>query len=636
MAIGKGDYRPYKGEFKGTSYITSRIYKGNLKSLIRSKWTIIVLVISYLFLFIHIMSFAFGGQRVVVSPEDIFEEMVDMRFRITPADDEDLSREVRLGETLEFYFDVKNTGNDPGYARFFVYTPNSNWAGNASVVNGDDHLNPGESVRVRMDVKVPNDYERFLGVGDVDVYPADEKNGSEAGGHKKVREVSAQFGGSDGLTVDVKDDVYRISPILLGYPSMYYLNISRTITFGASPIEEWEERGGEMIPFSISSDGRTSSVQALISLSKDQVEESLQEMNRTLPEDTGNSRFDIRFLPEDRLPVQTVKGGKSSTLSARIENTGNTTVAVVVDGLVSHYAEDGWRLQTIGLIFEPNTGRPYVILEPGGSVDFEVLINSSENSIRKDYNIILYGTDVLHPYYQASDIDLAVMRVDEVKTNDRAKELMYELLWGGGIYYERYLWLILLCSIAGAGLIANDVRYNSISLYLSRPFSRWHYIGGKSLALFTVLLLISSLPALLLFISGMAFSSVDLRYIFGHLWILGSMQASLLMTLILLVSVSLAFSSLTRRWIYAGAGLFSFLVFTSTLSDILYALFEVKALKLFNLLGNIKVVSKILYGIDYNASGNGFEWYVPAILLVFLAGISIFLVFRRLKEQEGS
>ena len=50
----------------------------------------------------------------------------------------------------------------------------------------------------------------------------------------------------------------------------------------------------------------------------------------------------------------------------------------------------------------------------------------------------------------------------------------------------------------GAGLIANDRRANALQIYLSKPLLRTEYIAGKAAILFTFLMLVTWVPAILL------------------------------------------------------------------------------------------------------------------------------------------
>jgi ABC-type transport system involved in multi-copper enzyme maturation permease subunit len=65
--------------------------------------------------------------------------------------------------------------------------------------------------------------------------------------------------------------------------------------------------------------------------------------------------------------------------------------------------------------------------------------------------------------------------------------------------FEAYPVMILL-ALAGALLIGNDVRHNSLAFYLSKPISRWDYVIGKAVAVALIVNLATTLPALLLWL----------------------------------------------------------------------------------------------------------------------------------------
>src|SRR3954453_18993586 len=67
------------------------------------------------------------------------------------------------------------------------------------------------------------------------------------------------------------------------------------------------------------------------------------------------------------------------------------------------------------------------------------------------------------------------------------------------ISYESWPVMIML-ALAGALLVGNDVRHNSLAFYLSKPISRWDYVIGKGIAVAFVINLITTFPAVLLWL----------------------------------------------------------------------------------------------------------------------------------------
>lgn len=60
--------------------------------------------------------------------------------------------------------------------------------------------------------------------------------------------------------------------------------------------------------------------------------------------------------------------------------------------------------------------------------------------------------------------------------------------------------LVVMLTLAGSALVGNDFTFGSIPFYLAKPVSRWHYVIGKCLAVGVVVNLMTTLPALVLYL----------------------------------------------------------------------------------------------------------------------------------------
>lgn len=70
--------------------------------------------------------------------------------------------------------------------------------------------------------------------------------------------------------------------------------------------------------------------------------------------------------------------------------------------------------------------------------------------------------------------------------------------------------VIILLAFSGSLLVGNDFRQNSLPFYLSRSIDRRHYILGKLLAVSVLVSLLTTLPALLLFVEfGLFTDSIE-------------------------------------------------------------------------------------------------------------------------------
>ena len=73
--------------------------------------------------------------------------------------------------------------------------------------------------------------------------------------------------------------------------------------------------------------------------------------------------------------------------------------------------------------------------------------------------------------------------------------------FGNFIWFEGYVVVIVL-ALAGSVLVGNDFFHGSLPFYLSKPIGRWHYVLGKCLAIGFFVNLMTTIPAILLWIQA--------------------------------------------------------------------------------------------------------------------------------------
>ena len=76
---------------------------------------------------------------------------------------------------------------------------------------------------------------------------------------------------------------------------------------------------------------------------------------------------------------------------------------------------------------------------------------------------------------------------------------------GNGETYRNFFWyqsyiILIILALAGSLVIGNDIRHGSVAFYLSKPISRWHYLLGKGLSAAVFINMVTTLPALILFV----------------------------------------------------------------------------------------------------------------------------------------
>jgi len=95
--------------------------------------------------------------------------------------------------------------------------------------------------------------------------------------------------------------------------------------------------------------------------------------------------------------------------------------------------------------------------------------------------------------------------------------------FGNFIWFEGYVVVIVL-ALAGSVLVGNDFAHGSLPFYLSKPIGRWHYVLGKCLAIGVFVNLVTTVPAVLLWLEAGLLDDWQTYYL-GNLGLLAGILA---------------------------------------------------------------------------------------------------------------
>ena len=141
-------------------------------------------------------------------------------------------------------------------------------------------------------------------------------------------------------------------------------------------------------------------------------------------------------------------------------------------------------------------------------------------------------------------------------------------------FYARFYALIALPLVLFAGLVAPDLlcpdrRERVLSLYFVAPITRLHYVGAKVGAVFSLLLLLSLAPALLLF-TGNAFLANDTAsFVRHHLADGGHIVLGGLLLALYYSALAMAVAGFNDRRAYASGSFVGLLLVSSVSAGIL-------------------------------------------------------------------
>jgi len=155
--------------------------------------------------------------------------------------------------------------------------------------------------------------------------------------------------------------------------------------------------------------------------------------------------------------------------------------------------------------------------------------------------------------------------------------------------------IILVLAFAGAGLIADDLKHNSLQLYFSRPLGKKDYLLGKMSVIAFFVLILTALPGLVLLAFKLIFAG-SFKFFLDYPWLpLSILGYSALLTVFFAFYI-LLLSSLSKNTRYATILIFATYLFSDALSGILSETFHEPAMALFSIRANILQAGAFLFG----------------------------------------
>ncbi|MFW3146942.1 MAG: ABC transporter permease subunit [Thermoplasmatota archaeon] len=617
----QSDYRRYTHEYLGRWYRFYRVVVNNLALTLKKKSVIAVISVSFLFLFFNILGIVFSAPAEMMENEFTSIPEDSAVYDLVPVDDQAEGLEVMLGQTLNLSYVLTNIGNGTDTPILLFFPPNKEWEYSMDI--GEAELSPGYSAVINITLTIPDNREDFS--KDLDGEPF----------------LSSYYEpGRDGKEFPVEDgfeDPVSIMREMLGGPYthfgasvIYEYKISRLVMVYVIPgdmiekaVESVEE--GDYYGFQGLLDARITSTATLIRLDPSEPG-AYMDPDSPIPRMGFDQVFDLEVLEiKGKIIRSSIYSDDDRMLNVRITNTGTKPVDVRLESLLMPLYWE-WSVE-IWPLHDPEKN-PEGLIYPGEHMDFEVWVLSGPSG-KLPYNLVLLGTDTSREEYRTSESVHIVLDVKGARPDKDLEQEYYDIFWGGGFSYNRFLWMILLAAVAGSGLVANDLKNNTLSLYFSRPVLWLDYMLGKSLSLFVVLSLITALPAVIMYTTLMAFKSVSILYMLEHLWLLGGAFLAYTIALLLFTSVSLALSSLSKRWIVAGVGIFSVFMVTPVVSDLLGSLFDNKHFTLINIYMVMRYSFRPLFGLEYNTDSAGYSYILNILVLsLIIMGCWTVITFR--------
>jgi ABC-type transport system involved in multi-copper enzyme maturation permease subunit len=624
VEVVTGDYRSYDREFKGRGYRIFRIFMNNFNTLISKWYTILVIVLSFVFLFFSIMGIVIGA---MIEEEEVFtlQDFDEVYFEILPVSDEDMHVITTLNSTFTVRYNITNVGSNSTPPLLMFLPPNSLW--NYSMDYPSGKLKPGDSMIVEIQITIPNNRSDF-GKLDVSSYQKDEQYGD--GGTIEKRQ---SFDDPGSIYIPTGDGEYNIPTNphdFFGESEIYYSYFSRLTLLIVAPGDILDDvlEGNYLLNL----DSRIASISTLVTLDKDDPGLFIDRIGGP-PNMNFDTSFEMEIEDEEETPFRiSMTSQDSEDIEVIVRNTGDRPIRVKLEALIMPIYDWDWFVEIYSE--RDHDDNPEGEILPGDEMRYHIIVSSGAYQMKMPYNIILMGTEISREEYQESRVTNMVVDITGAPETKDIKETFFQTFWGGEFNYERFLWFILLTAVCGGGIISSDLKNNTFTLYLSRPITWLDYGMGKFLALSGILSLITLVPVIIIFLVQMAFKDETFTYFIEHLWILGGMLLSYVIAIVIFSSLSLALSSLTKRGYYAGVGIFAYFIFTPPVADLMVGLFENDYLKVLNINLMLKNLFKPFYGLSYSSSEMGFGYHLLVLVAVFMIVFSWSILFLRFHKKE--
>ncbi len=199
------------------------------------------------------------------------------------------------------------------------------------------------------------------------------------------------------------------------------------------------------------------------------------------------------------------------------------------------------------------------------------------------------------------------------------------------LFLDAQILILLFAAVAGAGIIADDLKDGSIVLHVTRRLGARGYLFGRLATLVVSLSVLTLLPFVLLMIIAVLSTSGTGIEDGGRVIVAGLAAGSLLSVFFTVVVAAL--SAMLRDSRYAGAGVFFFVLFSDIAASIMESLSSDVHARLISVGDNLQMTISWLFGISpphaYSAG------YSAAILGGIMALCS-FLLVREMLVKEGA
>jgi len=190
--------------------------------------------------------------------------------------------------------------------------------------------------------------------------------------------------------------------------------------------------------------------------------------------------------------------------------------------------------------------------------------------------------------------------------------------------------IVVVLVFCGAGLISDDLRYNSLQLYFSRPITKKDYFLGKASVIAFFLFILTLIPGIIFMLMKIIFSG-NLRFISDYPWLILSVIGYSFFITGFFAFYTLFVSSVNKNRRYVSILIFGIFIFSDILYGIFKGIFESEYFSLLSIKANIKQVGAAFFGqkLPHNV-----PWIYSFLVLLFICVLAGFVLNKKVRGVE--
>jgi len=190
--------------------------------------------------------------------------------------------------------------------------------------------------------------------------------------------------------------------------------------------------------------------------------------------------------------------------------------------------------------------------------------------------------------------------------------------------------IVIVLVFAGAGLISDDLKYNSLQLYFSRPLKKKEYFIGKAAIIVFFLFIVTLIPGLVFIIMKLVFSG-SFKFFASYPWLILSVIAYSILVTAFFAFASLFLSSMSKNRRYVAILIFGLYFFSDIIYEIFYGIFKNPYFSLFSLKINLQQVGAVIFN---QKTQYAVSWIYSLLIIIGICILAALVLKKKIRGVE--